>query len=1300
LPNPNHYSASLWYKLQGFSGSPQSILVDGYEAVRDGRSVYVNAANVQDGKLYTNIYLISFNQEAEGATMDIFAQILDRWKFNTNYIITDSCSESSDVSCLHTDDCPIGEYCLSAKAKMIRDTKRLSDLAEMKILIGNYLDERGYYPILQSGSYLSHITTSAWPSWQKLFAQHLGQELAVDPLNKMGDCGDPRFEEKTCWDFAAQEFADSNPGNDEFDLPEDSYVYVYTANADGSSYKLYANLEEGYGASIANGLFDGEVTGLLGNTAPKFSGEVLKGSSGEEFSGFIRVEDDGLMENLTVTIDTSSTVWTAWSAPPEIQLVASVPSQRRIYAAAAGNPGNYFFDATVSDDKGLSVTKTFMIVILNDSPKINLFDVSYLASTTKPFDVTFIAKDFVSNYPLTYNVNPNGAYGLNPATFNLNTDGDAYNLNINGFFDPNTQSPIDPSRTYNYVVTVTDKFGVSNNDNFQIKVLNNKPNVVLPIPCDTDVRVENDYNSCSILARDQDGHAISGFIFSSLPNGMESNSAGLIYGKPKFAEAGVYNVSIRARDEFGAVSEEVNYALSVNTYCGDGVKQGPGESPAQNMEEKGGPNNDGREDCDGLSGLSFSVANSSVDRMYACTTPDLLTCPVDGDCSNTCTFVTGPNGGYCGDSIAQDGNNGSTDFGEECDDGMDDSSASGTDECDTRNVNGYGFCAFTFCGDGVTQNPNGLGTAGASGTGDEECDDFQNGDDTDQCYDDCSYTYCNDGIIQVPNGRGTGGANGIGDEECDDGSLNSITSPCAPDCTLTYCGDGIMQLQNGVSSMGAHDTGDEQCDDGNLNDNDLCSNDCRTCNGIADIYFAGTGVNDALVYDNNNNPNTVANVSGGSYLKLNSSLPTPYIWVANSNLNSITKVRAYTGPKRQCERLSSGVYCYNNKVVTEIKGKSYGTFLIRYGAYTCGNPSRTAVNVETGDVWVACRDTGDVFKLDINGNVLKRCATGGGPRGVAIEEGGDVWVANYASSNVVKIPGDDNSCTILKTINVGGNPYGLAIDSKDNVWISNRGADKIQRINASNYSVSNWFADNIYGITVDLNDNAVVAGLGGRIYRVNVSTGSLQNIPISSYSRPRGVSIDINGNYWMGLDNSNRVARIMKSNLSAQATWATGGVFPIGVAGDSMGNMWAINHNSGNVSSFNLNGTLTGVYNPLPASSNPYTYSDMTGLNRAMIFRKGFWINNTIGFFDSGLIGQRWGKISWQEIIPSSRQKINVQLRADDVKPSVNSWVDASVWNTWDSNSREGRYLEIKVELSSKETGVTPVLWNLSITCP
>ena len=41
IPNPNNYSIDRWYKSQGFSGSPQKLTVDGYEAIRDGRTVYV-----------------------------------------------------------------------------------------------------------------------------------------------------------------------------------------------------------------------------------------------------------------------------------------------------------------------------------------------------------------------------------------------------------------------------------------------------------------------------------------------------------------------------------------------------------------------------------------------------------------------------------------------------------------------------------------------------------------------------------------------------------------------------------------------------------------------------------------------------------------------------------------------------------------------------------------------------------------------------------------------------------------------------------------------------------------------------------------------------------------------------------------------------------------------------------------------------------------------------------------------------------------------------------------------------------
>ncbi|MCK5358306.1 MAG: hypothetical protein KAJ48_07915, partial [Elusimicrobiales bacterium] len=104
VPNENHFSALRWYQDQNFSGSPQSLTVDGYEAVRDGRTVYVNVANVSGSALYTNIYLISYNQEAESATIDIFGNILSHWKFNTNLTVDGLCRGLPSVFCLQDDE--------------------------------------------------------------------------------------------------------------------------------------------------------------------------------------------------------------------------------------------------------------------------------------------------------------------------------------------------------------------------------------------------------------------------------------------------------------------------------------------------------------------------------------------------------------------------------------------------------------------------------------------------------------------------------------------------------------------------------------------------------------------------------------------------------------------------------------------------------------------------------------------------------------------------------------------------------------------------------------------------------------------------------------------------------------------------------------------------------------------------------------------------------------------------------------------------------------------------------------------
>ncbi|MFH1366407.1 MAG: carbohydrate binding domain-containing protein, partial [Patescibacteria group bacterium] len=82
-------SAMNWYKQNIENpGAPQSLSVDGYQAVRDGRTVYVGATNIDydvaPPQIYNNIYLISYNDEASSETINIFNQMLTNWHFNTN----------------------------------------------------------------------------------------------------------------------------------------------------------------------------------------------------------------------------------------------------------------------------------------------------------------------------------------------------------------------------------------------------------------------------------------------------------------------------------------------------------------------------------------------------------------------------------------------------------------------------------------------------------------------------------------------------------------------------------------------------------------------------------------------------------------------------------------------------------------------------------------------------------------------------------------------------------------------------------------------------------------------------------------------------------------------------------------------------------------------------------------------------------------------------------------------------------------------------------------------------------------
>lgn len=217
--NLNRLSPRDWYdsRTDIVKGNPQSAgRIDGYEAIKDGTSYYVGAVKQVGDRLYTNIYVLSFNQGAAGIAGQIADKLLSGWKFNTNV------SDAGQLTALK------------------RDIIRINDLALLKLSLNNYKAANGDYPVLTAGTFVAGLTTSVWPSWQATLGNALGVAVPTDPLNNFLDgagnnmcsgSGYESFDAATCWNALSKQFK----------CPDSSHIYQYRY-AGGRAY-LYANFE-------------------------------------------------------------------------------------------------------------------------------------------------------------------------------------------------------------------------------------------------------------------------------------------------------------------------------------------------------------------------------------------------------------------------------------------------------------------------------------------------------------------------------------------------------------------------------------------------------------------------------------------------------------------------------------------------------------------------------------------------------------------------------------------------------------------------------------------------------------------------------------------------------------------------------------------------------------------------------------------------------------------------------------------------------------------------------------------------
>lgn len=744
LPNTEHADPLRWYKDKGMGGNPTRLTIDGYNAVRDGRTVYVNVGNVVNGNFYTNIYVLSYTQDATANTVEIFNRLLKNFDFNTNLIdeeddlgycaistqncVTDEdcssgykCSDNrkciprEPIRCYRDIECPQNIYCDSNKAEVLRDTERLAQMREIERLAEEYKRNNDDYPKLEAGTYLPGKTISVWPSWEDKFQNELASvigeysvfdSLPEDPINRLSRCSSaesPQYNQVTCWDETDKVFAGSvsessitlptytgsHPYKDaEKTFSSHAYTYAYGSFNTCTPLETQGVNVEGFGVGSCSVDSNISTQKETTNNPPTVDCGTISAHPDSEFSKYIQASDpdnDPIVDWEMETIGD----WSSWSSEPELRS-SGIDSYREIYASQTGEEGRYEFNVSVTDSQGASSERICEVVLGNTSPS-------------------------VSFSPCDGNTKIGGEYYCNIEDYD--PDGDELDYDISGLpscleFDSGILSGTCNSGDageYTISITVSDGYGKSDSDSFDLRIETYCGDQIIQTPnmrggyeeCDeggsNGEACEPSYNSsCTYCDSDCQEVTLSG------PGNCGDGVTQPEYGEE--CDAGPDNGEVCYPPYDGSCTycksnckEEVVEGGS----CGDGTVQ---RSEGEECESGGGGTgpddqyscNDNCQWADGYCGDEIIQSDYDEDCDEGSTNGDLCNAPYSGSCTycnSDCDEIT-IEGGYCGDGTVQE------EGGEECEFG-----GGGTGPDDQHDCTDD-YCQWTggWCGDGTVNS--------------------------------------------------------------------------------------------------------------------------------------------------------------------------------------------------------------------------------------------------------------------------------------------------------------------------------------------------------------------------------------------------------------------------------------------------------------------------------------------------------------------------------------------------------------------------------------------------------------------
>jgi gliding motility-associated-like protein len=322
---------------------------------------------------------------------------------------------------------------------------------------------------------------------------------------------------------------------------------------------------------------------------------------------------------------------------------------------------------------------------------------------------------------------------------------------------------------------------------------------------------------------------------------------------------------------------------------------------------------------------------------------------------------------------------------------------------------------------------------------------------------------------------------------------------------------------------------------------------------------------------------------------------------------------------------SGGAQHYTaNSAITPLTPTSNGVGAQSYSAAVSkgsgfNNPMGVAVD-NAGNIYVADYANSLVKKIPVGGGAPVNIGSGfNSPTGVAVDASGNVYVADQGNGAIKKILVSDGSIVAFNNL---GTPYGIAVDAAGNVFFTEQTSKTVKEILAGSSSpiiISTGITDNNFyyhiftGIAVDGNGSVYFNDADGNaVYKIPANgNGSRVKIISHPISKAAGLAVDASGNVYISFGSDNTV-RMFPANGGNSVQIGSGYNNPAGLAVDAAGNLFVADAGNNAIKELQPTGnyfispmlpaglsfdSYTGTISGTPLAANPSTNYTVTAYN-------------------------------------------------------------------------------------------------------